>query len=186
MTLNIVLKADAPDPPYEGELVCHTAESTPFVLYGIWLKSQKYFWNSPSDWQVARTLLAEEGASLLMPCGRDIVNAIDRIYVQLDGRLSGLIRGVSGTGTDADPFVYSPAIPQDGGDPIAQPGSVIGSLHYHSEAWENLLDGRTSDNFDDDRSFRDQLDAIKAVLESTELDGDEIEGILNLILLALA
>lgn len=170
MTLNIVNKEAAPLPPYECELVSTYPAGARFVLGALWLKSQKYFWASGDDWFNGRSLLAQIGANTLMPCGNDIVNALDRLYVMLDGRLVGTIRSVSGTGTELDPYIYSPSIPQDGGDPIAQPGSLIGSLHYHSEAWENLLRGSTSDNFDDARSFRDQLQEL--IDQDTDDDAD--------------
>jgi hypothetical protein len=186
MRLNIVYKAVAPDPPYQCELVEVDTAAVPFMLYGLWLKAQRYFWADTDSWRTGRWLMNKEGAALLMSCGTDIVNAIDRLTVTLEGRLTGTIRSVTGTGTEADPFVYSPPIWQDGGDPLAQPGSLLGSLHYHSSAWENLLKGSASADFPDDRSFRDQLEAIRAILETTEADSDDVEAILNLILLALA
>jgi len=186
MSINIVNKADAPEPPYICELVSYQPEATPFVLYGLWLKSQKYFWNSPADWETAKSLLAQVGSELLMPCGIDIVNGLDRIYNLLDVRLAGIERTVTGSGTSDDPFVYDPILYQTPEIFDDEPISLIGLATTGKRAWKNLLDGVTSPDFADSRSFRDQLEAIRAILADTELDGDEIEGILNLILLALA
>ena len=186
MTINIVLKALAPEAPYNDELVCHTIESTPFMLYGLWLKSQKYFWQSPGDWQVARSLLAREGASLLMPCGQQIVNAIDRLYILTAASLQGTTYYVSGTGTAEDPYIYDPPLVQAPEPTIGVLPGLLAMQSNQIEAWWNLLNGSPSADYPDNRSFRDQLEAMRALLETTEADSDELEELLNLILLALA
>lgn len=44
MRLNIVKKRYAPIPPYDCEIVEIDIQSVPYVLHGLWLKYQKYFW----------------------------------------------------------------------------------------------------------------------------------------------
>jgi len=95
-----------------------------------------------------------------MPCGIDIVNGLDRIYNLLDVRLAGIERTSTGTGTEADPFVYDPPIFQTPEIFDDEPISMIGLATNNNRAWKNLLNGTTSSDFGDDRSFRDQLQSL--------------------------
>lgn len=89
MTLpSLVYRWAAPDPPYNGELVCLPVQSIPFVLGGLWLRSQKYWWQR-EDEPVGRKLLAETGAHMLLGCGKDIVDAVNRVYMLIDRNENG-------------------------------------------------------------------------------------------------
>jgi len=176
MSINIVVKAEAPAPPYTCELVSFQTQATPFALYGLWLKSQRYFWASPDDWEVARSLLAQVGSELLMPCGTDIVNAIDRLYNLVDMRLVGLSRSVTGTGTDVDPFIYDPPLEQAATFTEANEGSAIYYGAINLEAWQNLLNGEHSSNWSDNYKLKVQ---IQELIDQDTADDADISTIIT-------
>lgn len=182
MTLNIVYKAEAPSPPYGCEFVDIRPKVVPFALYGLWLKSQRYFWVTADDWAEARTLLALEGAAYLMPCGRDIVNALDRQYTLLDGVMRGTWREVTGMGTDADPFVYDPVIPQAAQELVPTLGSLQHVAQDTYDAWGNLLDGIASGRWEDTRNIRDMLQAIiDGAGEAGTLDDEMLAALVQIV-----
>jgi hypothetical protein len=152
---------------------------------GLWLRTQKYWWQSPDDQRYGRWLMNKQIGALYMPCGTDIVNAIDRVYTLLDASLRGEIHDVTGTGTLDDPYIYDPALPQVV-DPVVYltPGIQFNTQQTY-QGMLNLMNGTLSTNFTDPRIFRDQLEAIRALLEAAGTSEADIEGILNLILLAL-
>src|SRR5690349_17368227 len=136
MKMNLVTKSEVPPPPYASALVCIPIAAVPFTLGALVLKSQKYWYASPDDWHAGRRLLASFGKALLMDCAQPIVDAIDRVYNLLDSGLNGTERTAIGTGTELDPYVYDPAIPQ-----VVEP-SAFGSpgLRHYTRASARLLD----------------------------------------------
>jgi hypothetical protein len=193
MRLNIVYKAVAPEPPYECELVDIDTAAVPFMLYGIWLKAQKYFWADNDSWRTGRWLLNKQGASLLMPCGNDIINAVDRLYNLVDARLVGNYREVTGTGTEADPFVYDPPIEQAPGFFDPTEASIAWYSGINLSAWQNLLNGEHSGDWNDNYKLKAQLqelidqDAADDVDIATLIAFAEASGIsLEALLLLLA
>lgn len=185
MKRNIVTKSVFPPPPYVTELASFHIAAVPTILGALVLKSQKYFYASPDDWHLARKSLAYHGAELLMPSGIDIVNSIDRVYTLLDAGLFGTARSVMGGGTNLDPFVYAPPLEQARGLYPQNTGAMVNDTNALRRLLDNVANGTVSDGAPDGRSFRDQLEQIRAALEAAGADGDEIEGILQLILLAL-
>jgi hypothetical protein len=184
MSINLVIKADAPLGPYECELVEIQPEAVPFMLYGIFHKLQKYYWSSHSDWIEGRRLMAMEGSNLLMPCGQAIVDAIDRQYTLLDVVLRGNVRSVTGTGTSVDPFVYDPVIPQSAEEMVPTLGSLQHVAQDTYDAWGNLLDGITDGRWSDDRNFRQLLqDLIEAAGSAGSLDDEILEKLAEIALL---
>lgn len=185
MTLNLVSKREAPIPPYTCEMIDIDVEAVPFMLSALWLRSQKYWWISADDQTNGRWLMNKESVRLLMPCSRAITNLLEAQYNLLDAVLRGELRDVTGTGVDADPYIYDSPIPQVV-DPIVYqtPG-----LQYNSfqslQGIRNLADGFVSTEFAESRNFRQQLEDIRALLEANGTDDADIENILNLILLAL-
>lgn len=112
MSRTKIPRSVVPEPPYHSALVCIPIEAVPFTLGALVIKSQKYWYASPDDWHTGRKLLALFGKALLMDCAPAIVQAIDRVYNLLDAGLNGRDRTATGTGTELDPFVYDPPIPQ--------------------------------------------------------------------------
>lgn len=111
MSLNIVYKWSAPIPPYQCEFIEIAPEAVPAMLGALQLKASKYWWLTVEDQRLGRKMLAEQGARLLMSCGQDIVNAIDRVYRLLDSNQNGTIYSVSGDDTPESPLVFSPSMP---------------------------------------------------------------------------
>ena len=186
MTVNIVNKASAPVAPYSYEIIDLQTDTVPFSQFGFWLKSQKYFWASASDWTVGRSLLAERGARELMGTSQDLINSVDRLYNMLDASINGLERTVVGTGTELDPFVYTPTIPQVYALADAEETSLrwYGADQYDFNATIGI--GQAAGRFPDNRNFRDLLQVIADNLDATGPEIDDLEELLQLILLALA
>jgi hypothetical protein len=183
MRLNIVYKAIAPEPPYQCELVEVDTAAIPFMLYGLWLKTQKYFWVDNDSWRIGRWLMNKQGASLLMPCGTEIINSVDRLYNLLDARLVGNYREVTGTGVEADPFVYDPPLEQAAQYIAATEGSLTFYADYNLQAWLNLLNGEHSDVFGDAYHIKLQ---IQELIDQDVADDVDIASLLADMELLLA
>lgn len=183
MRYNLVAKREAPEPPYECEMVDVDVEAIPFMLSSLWLRAQKYWWITDDDQKYGRWLMNKEGAALLMPCSRAITNLLEAQYNLLDATIRGEMRDVTGAGTDADPFIYDPIIPQTV-DPLVY---LTPGLQFNSEkslrGVENIADGRTSSNFSDERNFRAILEEIRDAL--TAESNEETVDLLQKIFLAL-
>lgn len=185
MKLNIVRKRDVPEPPYTGILICQSVDSIPYMLYAIWLHSQKYWFTDSDNARRGRRMLYENGANMLTDCGGQIVEAIQQVYRLIDSNENGTVYTSSGDGTPDDPFVISPQIPTV---PLVSAFAAPGSRHDRSiirDGIRNLLNGEQTFDFPDPRNVRVQLDEIKALLQAMGGSDEDIEALLNLILLAL-
>ena len=184
MTRNIVTRSTVQEPPYTTDLVCIPIAAVPLTLGALVLKSQKYWYASPDDWHRGRKLLAQFGKALLMPCGNDIVNAIDRVYGLLDAGLNGIGRSVSGTGTEADPYVYSPGLAQAHEPDAFVPPSLRSDANVTRALLDNLTNGTVSSVAPDNRNIRQQLQNIyDALVAMGEGDGPTAEQIAQIIAL---
>lgn len=176
---------DAPRPPYECELVEVDIPAIPFMIAGLGFKAQKFLWSNEDEATFGRQLLAKQAASLLMPCGKDIVESIDRLYRLTDVIHNGSIYTYSGSGTTLDPYVYNPPIPVVPYRVGPLEPSLRFSIDKIMKLDDNLVNGTTSDVTPDTRNFRQQLDDILAALDAEGLD-PEILAKLVQILAALA
>jgi hypothetical protein len=79
-----------------------------------------------------------------MGYGMRLINAVDRVYTLLDAHVAGNERSVTGAGTDADPFVYSPALVQapGAGDFVAP--SIRTDTELVRAVLDNLINGTLS------------------------------------------
>lgn len=182
MTLNLVTKRDAPLPPYTCEMVDIDTEGVPFMLSALWLKSQQYWWDSSDDQKYGRWLMNRESVGILMGCSIEITNRQDALFNMLDARLGGALRDVNGAGTEADPYIYDPPIPQTT-DPVVYqtPGMQFNSAEV-KQGMYNLLNGITSMNFPDARNFRQILEDILAALSAMD-EEDQIALLQKLVIL---
>lgn len=187
MRYSIVTKRYAPIPPYECELVDVDIAAIPYMLHALWLKQQKYFWESDLDnWRTARSLLARQGVSLLMPCAKDIVDAIDRLYRQQEVIHRGQVYTYEGEGTPEEPYIVSPPIPVV---PIAAVGEEPGQSFFIAKVMrlvDNLTNGTVHDDAPDARNVRQQLDDIKAAIEAIDTDDTDLLEQLQVIAALLA
>lgn len=171
MSYNIVVKRPAPSPPYTCEFINIDVESIPAMLAALTIKAQKYWWLDGIDAEWARWMLNKQKASFLMPCGTEIVNAIDRVYTLLDATIRGELRDVTGTGTAADPYIYDPVLPQTV-DPVVYFTPGLQFLSAQSlDGIKNIADGTVSTVFLDNRNIRQLLaDLIAAVQAQNDED----------------
>lgn len=187
MRLNIVKKRYAPIPPYDCEIVEIDIQSVPYVLHGLWLKYQKYFWEQDlGNRRVARSMLSKQGASLLMPCGKDIVDAIDRIYRQNEVIHRGQEYTYTGDGTTEDPYIIRPAIPVV---PTVAIGEEPGTGFFIAKTMrlvDNIVNGTTYADAPDNRNFRQQLDDIKQAIIDSTTDNSDLLSQLEIIAALLA
>lgn len=186
MSLNIVTKREAPEPIYNGSLVCVPIEALPFVLSANNLRAQKYWWATPEDMRTGRRLLYLVNTMLLKGCGDEIVTAINQVYRLLDGSINGVAYTFTGAGTDDDPYVYNPPIPVV---PVISNAEEPGQRFYLAKAMrllDNLVNGTTYIDAPDARNIRQQLEDIIAALNSDDVDLSTIETVLSQIALLLA
>lgn len=182
MTYSIVLRSPVPERPYGEELSCFPVAGVPNALGALRLRMSPYWYTSPEDYGRGRSLLAELGSGLLMPCGKDIVAAIDRVYVLADGAFNGIAR----TGTETEPgsniWTYSPPLEHS-----ADPSNFHDpSLRYDVKAdrWlmENLVNGTTSDFAPGEAVTNAKLEAIRLLLEAMGTDdGPTFEQVAQVI-----
>lgn len=182
MKRNIVIKSEVPSPPYGCELACIPIEAVPFTLGALVLKSQRYWFVSQDDWHRGRKLLAELGASILMDCTKPIVDAIDRVSARLDYGLFGIERSVEGSGTDIEPFIYTPPIAQvPTSDVFSLPGLVAQSDVLRA-LLANLVTGALSSAAPGEAIPNEKLEAIyQAVLAMGSEDGPTFAQVAQLI-----
>ena len=145
MTLSIILRSPVPARPYASELSCFPTAAVPFSLGAMRLRLFQYWYTSHEDYVRGRSLLSELGSELLMPCGKDIIAAIDRVSVRLDGAFNGITRSAVETEPGSNIWLYDPPLEQ-GADAtnFHDPG-----LRHETKAarWmlDNLVNGTTSE-----------------------------------------
>jgi hypothetical protein len=144
MRLNIVLRSPVSARPYADDLFDLPIEGGPYALGALRLRMYPYWYTSPEDYARGRSLLAELGSGLLMGYGMRLINAVDRVYTLLDAHLAGNERGVTGDGTDASPFVYSPALVQAPGSSDFVPPSLRSDTELVRAVLDNLVNGTLS------------------------------------------
>ena len=183
--LQMSVPRTAPPPPYHCDLVEVDIEAIPFLLGALWRKEWRAYWNTDDDARDGRQLLAKQGAQLLMPCAKDIVERQDRLYALLDRAINGTPYNVSGTGTDLDPYIWAPPLPVA---PLAQYGlpGLLRQAEISGRELDNLTNGTTYDEAPDSRNIRQLLDDLKTALEGQSNLDPEILGELVQILAALA
>lgn len=165
MTLNIVYRSSVPGRPYANDLFCLPADAVPYVLGALRLRMYPYFYTTEEDYVRGRSALAEFGGGLLMPCALEITNRQDALYNLLDATLNGNERSVTGEGTYAEPYVYTPAIPQ-----VVEAAAISApSLRSDTRSAKNLLDnfvtGALSADAPAPALANVNLDAIRAAVE---------------------
>jgi hypothetical protein len=145
MSLNIVLRSPVSERPYASELCCIPPVGVPYCLGAMRLRFSEYWYTSRDDYVRGRSLLGELGSGLLMPCGQDIINAVDRVYNLLDGAYNGIGRVATLVPDTTNVYTYDPPLEQ-GVDTtnFHDPG-----LRHEAKAarWmlDNLVNGTTSD-----------------------------------------
>lgn len=174
----------APPLPWRCELVEIDTDAVPFMLSALYLKEQRYNWLSEDDARDGRRMLAKQGAQLLMGCIKEITNRQDALYALADRAINGTAYGVSGQGTDADPYVWSPPLSVA---PLLQfdlPG-LLKQAQTSGRQLDNLTNGTVYDEAPDNRNIRQQLDDLIVAAGGQQLD-DEMYGKLIEIALLLA
>lgn len=199
MTLNIIRPESIPSRPYPDDLYNFPITVIPALQYGLWLKSQPYYWLSDDDTLKARSVLSEVGAALLMPLGRDILNILQATYNLHSSAYFNRTRTVEGEGTAAIPFVYTPPIPQTVSKQVEldDPDTTGGGIVVHTQlsaVWAKDIDDLLGsalfgfDSYDTNVNTFSQLEDIKTKLDTlaTGDTGDKLDTIISdLELLAL-
>lgn len=182
MSRPLVVQHFFPSPPYSCELVEVNVQAIPAMLYALWQKSQRYFWEKPlgSD-KLARKALAEQTARLLMPCGTEIVTAINQLYRLVDVSINGAVYTYE-EDRETGEIIYSPEIP------IVPAASDPG---FNSVRWQsndtrtilrNALLGQTTAELGDARVFRQQLDDLIAAVGADDTDIADMKAKLAILL----
>lgn len=185
MRLNIVGKEQVAIGPYATALICVPVAIIPQALGAIDLKAQKYWYATPEDWARGRNLLAQLGAGMLQPCGQDIVNAVDRLYVSFEAHVAGIARTAIPSTTVLGAFDYTPALEQEANALDAAFPSISSNITKSTALLDNLITGATSIYASDPDAIKQLLRDLITAVQAGEDDGENIEALLNLILLAL-
>lgn len=185
MRLNIVGKSTVAIGPYATELICVPVAIIPQALGALDLKSQKYWYASAEDWQRGRSLLAALGARMLLPCGQEIINSVDRLYVSFEAHVAGIARSASPSTTVLGAFDYAPVLEQSANALDAVAPSLRGDVEKGTALLDNLVTGAISSYATDPDAIKQLVRDLIAAVQAGEDDGENIEALLNLILLAL-
>lgn len=179
---SLVNKWEAPEPPFTGALVCVPIEAIPFALGGLWLRAQKYYWLK-DDEAKGRKLLAEMGARLLMDCGKDIVNAIDRVYMLIDRNENGTVYSYT-VDAETGENIISPPLPVVPPHPAiyAAPGSKWQTEDMRDMLY-NTLTGTVTEGYTTPRGTNPILEEILVALNAES--SEETIELLQKIVLAL-
>lgn len=182
MKVNLVSKRSAPFPPIKGALVCVGIPMIPHILGALWLRSQKYWWDTETDAKYGRKYLAEISAMLIEGCGDEIVLAVNQLYRLTDSIHNGTVYTATGEGTPEEPYVYSPPIPVVPPTSTGLEPSVKFSLEKSMRLLDNLTNGTTYADAPDVRNFRQQLeDLIAAVGGQGQLDDEMLAQLINIV-----
>lgn len=185
MRLNLVSRRDAPTGPYTTIGVCVAPKLVPFIFQSLWLKSQKYWWTDGNEWATARKLIAEQASHMLQDCNRETIHILQATYNLLDTSLRGTLRSATGTGTEADPFIYNPPIPQTVNP---ETGAYPSALYYAQRANEvadNAWNGTAYADLPSAEGARAVLVEIRDILANADLQDDDTLALLGQILAAL-
>lgn len=119
-----------------------------------------------------------------MPCGTEIVNAIDRVYVLMDATLNGVTRDTTGQGTEINPYIYSPPLAQGKEADDFVPPSLRSDTNATRALLDNLVTGATNPLVNDARNIRTQLEEIIARLEpQNNLDAEQLAELAKIVAL---
>jgi hypothetical protein len=144
MRLNIVLRSPVSARPYADDLFDLPIEGVPYCLGALRLRMLAYWYTSPEDYARGRSLLAELGSGLLMGYGMRLVNSMDRVYTLLAANVAGTEYSVTGDGTDASPFIYSPPLVQAPGAGDFSNPSLRTDAELTRSVLDNLVNGSLS------------------------------------------
>lgn len=185
MRLNLVSKRDAPVPPYPTIGVCLAPKLVPFIFQALWLKSQKYWWTDEGEWLTARRLIAEQASAMLQDCNRETLHVLQATYNLLDAALRGTERSVTGDGTEANPFIYLPPIPQTVSPTEGVQPSLLAEATRSRELLDNGFNGTTYAGLPATAGLQVDVSAIRTLLENADLQDDDTLALLGQILAAL-
>lgn len=172
--LNIVVKSTVPDPPYNCELVCVPVEAIPLVFIALRIQRAKYWYKTPEDWHNGISLLSQLESNLLMPCGQDIVNAVDRITTRFDAAMFGIGREATLIPDTENEYSYSPPLTQ-GADPLDYvSASMVGYARDTKELTHNLVDGTPTALTAETRNIRDMLQQVINSIGENGFSDEEI------------
>lgn len=181
MSLTIVHKWEAPVPPYTCEFVDIIPEAIPATLGALLLKSSKYWWITEDDQKNGRKMLAEQGARMLMPCGKEIVAAIDRVYMLIDRNENGTVYSYSEDAETGD-ILVSPPVPVVPNHPALYeyPGSKWQTEDLR-DMLSNAITGAASDIYPAARGTNIVLEDILLALNS-ETNEETIEMLQKILI----
>lgn len=180
--INIVSRRDTQPSPWNGYLICTAIEGIPFALGAVRLRAIKYWWTETSEAN-GRQLMNEIGANMLLGCGKEIVNAVDRVYRLIDSNANGTVYSATGEGTEVDPYVYTPEIPVVPLTDLYQLPGERALVEDLKDKLANIINGELSDLYTNPRGSNQVLEDILVALQSED-DAETLE-VLQQILVAL-
>lgn len=180
MNLNrFVRDIEAPEPPYVCEVAFFPVATVPWALGALETRVLRYVWKTADDWRLGCQLIRELQVSLLMGCKNEITNRQDALYALLDRAINGTAYGVSGLGTDVEPYVWIPALPVA---PLLQfdlPG-LLKQVQTSGRQLDNLTNGTVYDEAPDTRNIRQQLDDLIAATGGQGLDDEQLAELVKI------
>jgi hypothetical protein len=184
-----------PEPSY---LVCVPRRLIPLFCGALSTLEKRNEWATDEDWQQGYQWITETQADLMSGCVDRIVEMQERTYRLLDTALNGTVYSVtpaeiSVPDPPADPTkpTISPAIPDGPASTAPQLLTSI-ALRNRIDRLVDLVDNGLNGSeiappvSSSQPSVRDNLEAIRALIEASGANTDEVESLINTVILALA
>ena len=181
---NLVGKRSMVASPWQAYLTCMPYEAIPHVLGALWLRSQKYWWETEDDQRNGRHVMNEIGVTMLLGCGKEIVDAINRVYMIIDRNENGTLYSFTGEGTTEEPYIISPPLPVVPPNPsiYEAPGSKWQREDLRDMLY-NTLSGNATADYTNPRGTNPILEEILVALNAET--NEETIALLQKIALAL-
>jgi hypothetical protein len=177
-------------------LICVPVAAIPFLRRFFEDIQQPSRWATRDDWYRAYQVFGEMEAELMSGCLQELIESNRQIYRLLDTALNGTVYTVTPAESPlpilADPTrpTIEPAIPDAPPDTAPQflpLISVRNRLSRLVDLVDNAMNGTVIDAAPTlQPDIRNNLEAIRVLIEQQGENTDEIEGLINLVVMALA
>jgi hypothetical protein len=155
----------------------------PYAIGVLRMRALSYWWH-PASRTLGRQAMNEMSARMLLNCQDELLRVAQAQYRMLDYHLRGTVYTRTGNGTEGDPYIITPDIPD-----VPAAGDMADSIHYIArdtfQMVDNAVNGTVYTNHAASPSVKDLLAEISAKIEASDIDDEEMIRLLNVISLAL-
>ena len=173
-----------------AHLACVPRSLLPLFCGQLAALEQPEAWASDEDWRQGYAWIVELQAELMSGCIDKLIQGQERIYRLLDTALNGAVYTAVGVDPVTGLAIVEPAI---AAAPAATDPQALTTIALRNridrlvDLVDNGLNGTMIPNPPSAQpSLRDNIEAIRALVEAQGANTDEIEGLINTVILALA